>query len=131
VVSETIDPKLLTPELGIDMVIPLRVVNQRFMRIVKQMSPFGPGNMTPVFMSQNVRDTGYGKCVGEEKTHLRLTAVQADSDQIVGIGFNMGDKYHLIQDGKPFDIAFNVDENHWNGQVSVQLKLKDLKASYG
>ncbi|MEM1002169.1 MAG: single-stranded-DNA-specific exonuclease RecJ, partial [Bacteroidota bacterium] len=128
VVSETIDSKLLTPELGIDMVIPLRAVNQRFMRIVKQMSPFGPGNMTPVFMTENLRDTGYGKCVGEEKSHLRLTAVQPDSDKIVGIGFNMSDKYPLIRDRKPFDAAYTVDENHWNGQVSVQLKLKDIKA---
>jgi len=128
VVKETIDKKLLVPELSVDMVIPLRAVNQRFMRIIKQMAPFGPGNMTPVFMTQNLRDTGYGKCVGEEKTHLRLTAVQPDSDKIVGIGFNMGDKFDLIQNGKTFDAAYSVDENHWNGQVSVQLKLKDIKA---
>ncbi|WP_115460667.1 single-stranded-DNA-specific exonuclease RecJ [Winogradskyella aurantiaca] len=128
VVKATIDPKLLTPELSIDMVIPLQPVNQRFMRIVKQMAPFGPKNMTPVFMSKGLIDTGYGKCVGQEKTHLRLTAVQPDSDKIVAIGFNMGDKYPLIQDHKLFDAAYTVDENHWNGQVSVQLKLKDIKA---
>lgn len=128
VVEATIEPKLLTPELNIDMVIPLRAINQRFMRIVKQMAPFGPKNMQPVFMTTNLRDTGYAKCVGEDKTHLRLTAVQADSDKIVGIGFNMGDKFNLIHGRQLFDAAYTVDENYWNGEVSVQLKLKDIKA---
>jgi single-stranded-DNA-specific exonuclease len=128
VVSETIDPKLLTPELGIDLVMPLKAVNARFMRIVKQMAPFGPGNMTPVFMTQHLKDTGYAKCVGESKAHLRLTVAQEDSAQVVGIGFNLGDKLPLVSNQKTFDAVYTVDENHWNGQVSVQLKLKDIKA---
>lgn len=128
VVKDTIDPKLLTPELSIDLQIPLKSVNARFMRIIKQMAPFGPRNMPPVFMTSNLKDTGYGKCVGEDKTHLRLTATQADSDNIVGIGFNLGDKLPLITDRKTFDAVYSVEENHWNGQVSVQLKLKDIKA---
>jgi len=128
VVSETIDPKLLTPELSIDLVMPLRVVNKRFMRIVKQMAPFGPGNRTPVFMTQQLKDSGYAKCVGQTNAHLRLTAVQPDSAQVVAIGFNMGDKLPLVTNQKLFDAVYSIDENHWNGQVSVQLKLKDIRA---
>ena len=98
------------------------------MRIIKQFAPFGPGNMTPVFMTQGMKDTGWGKCVGEDKTHIRLTATQNHKDQIVCIGFGLGNKIDLIKDKQLFNAAYTVDENHWNGNVSLQLKLKDIKA---
>ncbi|MCC1483368.1 single-stranded-DNA-specific exonuclease RecJ [Winogradskyella immobilis] len=127
VVKETIDPKLLTPELKIDMEINLNQVNNKLMRIIKQFAPFGPRNMSPVFMTQNVKDTGYGKCVGEDKSHLRLTTTQSNSDKIVGIGFGLGDKLDLITNRKSFSAAYAIEENHWNGNTSLQLKLKDIK----
>ncbi|MBT8244813.1 MAG: single-stranded-DNA-specific exonuclease RecJ [Winogradskyella sp.] len=128
VVKETIDPKLLTPELKVDLEIGLYQIDDRLMRIVNQFAPFGPENMTPVFMSQGIKDTGWGKCVGEYKTHLRFTAKQRDSQEIVAIGFGMGEKLDLITNSKPFSAAYTIDENHWNGNVSLQLKLKDIKA---
>lgn len=128
VVKETINPKLLTPELKIDMELSLNQVDNRLMRIISQFAPFGPGNMTPVFMSQNLKDTGYGKCVGEDDKHLRFTATQSGSQNIVSIGFGLGDKLDLIKNNQLFSAAYTVDENHWNGNVSLQLKLKDLKA---
>ncbi|RZN83843.1 MAG: single-stranded-DNA-specific exonuclease RecJ [Winogradskyella sp.] len=128
VVEATIDPKLLTPELKIDLEISLNEIDDRLMRILKQFAPFGPGNMSPTFMSQNLRDTGWGKCVGEDKTHLRLTATQSHNDKIVAIGFGLGDKIDLIQNKKPFSAVYTIDENHWNGNISLQLKLKDIKA---
>ncbi|ARV09788.1 single-stranded-DNA-specific exonuclease RecJ [Winogradskyella sp. PC-19] len=128
VVKETIDPKLLVPELKIDLEIDLSQIDDRLMRILKQFAPFGPGNMTPVFMTQGIRDTGWGKCVGEDKTHIRLTASQNHKDQIVCIGFGLGNKIDLIKDKQLFNVAYTVDENHWNGNVSLQLKLKDIKA---
>ncbi len=127
VVKETIDPKLLTPEQLIDLEINLNQIDNKLMRILKQFAPFGPGNMTPVFMTQNVKDTGYGKCVGEDDKHLRFTATQTGQDNIIGIGFGLGNKIEHIRDRKPFDIAFTIDENHWEGNTSLQLKLKDLK----
>lgn len=127
VVRETIDPKLLTPELKIDMKIDLNQINHKLYRIIRQFAPFGPGNMTPVFMTQNVKDTGYGKCVGEENKHLRLTATQSFNDNLVCIGFGLGEKLPVINKGSTFDIAYTIDENHWNGQTSLQLKLKDIK----
>jgi len=127
VVRDTIDPKLLTPELKIDLKIDLGEINDKLMRILKQFAPFGPGNMSPTFMTQDIKDTGYGKCVGEDDKHLRFTATQSFSDKIVCIGFGLGDKIDIIKNKRPFSVAYSIDENHWNGNVSLQLKLKDIK----
>jgi single-stranded-DNA-specific exonuclease len=126
-VSKTIDRSLLIPEIKIDAQIELSDITPKFYRIISQFAPFGPGNMTPIFMTQNLKDTGYGKCVGEDETHLRLTVKQGQT-KITGIGFNLGSKLHLIQNKKPFDATFSVDENHWQGNVSLQLKFRDIKA---
>lgn len=126
VVSETIDPHLLTPEIRIDAEINLEDITPKFYRILKQFAPFGPGNMTPVFMTQNLRDTGWGKCVGEDKTHLRIVVKQGNSTQYTGIGFGMADKKDIACNGKPFKAAYCIDENEWQGNVSLQLRLKDI-----
>lgn len=126
VVSSTISKHLLTPEVTIDTQIELQDITPKLYRILHQFSPFGPNNMTPVFMTENMKDTGYGKCVGTDASHLRLTASQGHQN-IVGIGFGLGDKHHLISNKKPFSAAYTIDENHWNGNVSLQLKLKDIK----
>ena len=127
VVEETIDPKMLIPEISIDSQISLSDITPKFYRILRQFAPFGPGNMTPVFMSEDIQDTGYGKQVGEDKTHLRFTATQHGSGKIVGIGFGLGEHIELIKNKKPFKAAYTIDENEWNGNVSLQLKLKDIK----
>ena len=128
VVSNTIDKSLLTPEIRIDTQINLKTITPKFYRIISQFAPFGPGNMTPIFMSSNLKDTGYGKCVGEDKTHLRITVTETGTEKIVCIGFNLGDKLDLISNKKIFTSAYTIDENHWNGNVSLQLKLRDIKA---
>ena len=127
VVKQTIDPKLLTPELKVDLEIDLGEINDKLMRIIKQFAPFGPSNLSPTFITQGIKDTGWGKCVGEDDKHLRLTATQSYNDKIVCIGFGLGDKIDLIKNKKSFSAAYSIDENHWNGTVSLQLKLKDIK----
>ncbi|ETN94774.1 single-stranded-DNA-specific exonuclease RecJ [Zhouia amylolytica] len=133
VVDSTIDRKLLTPEVLVDAEIDLDVITPKFYRIIKQFAPFGPGNMTPVFMTQNLMDTGYGKGVGADEAHLKITVTQSfestigDSKSIAGIGFNMGDKIELIKNKKPFSAVYSIDENEWNGNVSLQLKLRDIR----
>ncbi|MEP0086098.1 MAG: single-stranded-DNA-specific exonuclease RecJ, partial [Maribacter dokdonensis] len=127
VVKETIDPQMLIPEITIDAVIELKDINPKLMRILKQFAPFGPGNMSPVFMAENLQDTGYAKGVGKEEAHLKLSVVQQESHKIDGIGFNMGDKLSLVTGRKPFNAVFSIDENEWQGNVSLQLKLKDIK----
>lgn len=127
VVSETIDPKLLTPELKIDAELDFKDITPKFFRILKQFAPFGPGNMTPVFMSSEVRDVGYGKTVGADNTHLRLVVKQGDSPKFTGIGFGMADQKELACSGALFKMAYVIDENEWQGRVSLQLRIKDIK----
>ena len=126
VVSESIDPKLLQPELKVDAELNLSDITPKFYRLLKQFAPFGPGNMAPVFMTQNLKDTGWGKCVGEDKTHLRLTVQQNNSPQFVCIGFGMAEKQEIACNDKPFKAAYVIDENEWQGNISLQLRLKDI-----
>ena len=126
VVERTIDKKLLTPEIAIDAEIELSEITPKFFRILQQMAPFGPMNMKPTFSSTCVRDNGYGKQVGADKTHLKLNVFQGDNQKTYNsIGFNLGNKMALVKD--EFDIVYALDENEWNGVKSVQLLLKDLK----
>ncbi|NQX86980.1 MAG: single-stranded-DNA-specific exonuclease RecJ [Flavobacteriaceae bacterium] len=127
VVKATIDKHLLTPEVKIDAQINLEDIDQRLWRIMRQFAPFGPGNMTPVFMSKGLVDSGYGKCVGEADKHLKLTVCQQGSASFSGIGFGLGSKVQLIKHKQRFDAVYSIDENHWNGQVNLQLKLKDIR----
>lgn len=126
-VSKTIDSSLLIPEIKIDSKIDLSDVNAKLWRIISQFAPFGPGNMTPIFMTDNLVDTGYGKCVGEDDKHLRITVNQSGKEKLVCIGFGLGDKLSLIEDRQRFKAAYSVDENHWQGRTSLQLKLRDIK----
>lgn len=127
VVSETMDPKLLQPELSVDMEIPLAKITPKFYRILKLFAPFGPENMAPVFMAKNLKDTGKGKRVGSDKDHLRVVIRQGDSATFTGIGFGLGAQHAIACEGTPFTAAFVIDENEWQGNVSLQLRLKDIK----
>lgn len=127
-VSATLPAHLQTPEIKIDAEIDFDSITPKFYRILKQFAPFGPQNMSPVFMSTAVHDTGYGKCVGEDQTHLRVTLAQKDSQKIVGIGFGLGSDLPIIKSKTPFKVVYSIDENEWNGRVSLQLKLKGIKS---
>lgn len=127
VVKETIDPQLLTPEIIVDAVLELKDITPKLLRILNQFAPFGPGNMSPVFMAENLVDTGYAKGVGQDEAHLKLAVTQHDRYKIGGIGFNLGDKLNLVTGRKPFCAVFSIDENEWQGNVSLQLKLRDIK----
>lgn len=129
IVAATIEPEMLIPEISADLEIKLTDVNSKFFRILKQFAPFGPGNMTPVFLTKNLIESGYSRRVGEEDKHLRLVVKPNGGEFITGIGFNMGEKYEAIKDKKPFDIVYSLDENEWNGNKSIQLKIRDLKLS--
>lgn len=126
VVSETIDPNLLIPEILVDSKIRLNDIHPKLMRILKQFAPFGPGNLSPVFMAENINDSGYAKGVGEDAKHLKLSVTQNGSRPIGAIGFNLGDKLSIAKNG-PFSAVFSLDENEWQGKVSLQLKLRDLR----
>lgn len=124
VVAATIQEEHLTPEICIDAEIELKDITPPLYNIINQMEPFGPQNMTPVFVARNVRDTGFSRIVKE--LHLRFV-IQQNETTCVGIGFNMADKFAIIESRKPFDIVFKIDENEWNGVKSLQLKVEDIR----
>ncbi|OSY87182.1 recombinase RecJ [Tenacibaculum holothuriorum] len=126
VVKSTIDKELLIPEISIDAELNLMNITPKFYRILKQMEPFGPQNMKPVFKATDVRDNGFGKQVGTDKSHLKLNIIYgSDRKTYNAIGFGLGDKLHSIQN--EFNIAYSLDENTWNGYTSLQLVLKDIQ----
>jgi single-stranded-DNA-specific exonuclease len=128
VVRESMPEELRTPEVVINAEIELSEITPKFFRILKQFAPFGPSNMRPVFMTNGLRDNGYGKQVGEDKSHLKLNIISgADKKTYNAIGFGLGDKLDSIQRNASFDAVFNIEENHWNGNTSLQLQLKDIK----
>ncbi|MES2622269.1 MAG: single-stranded-DNA-specific exonuclease RecJ [Bacteroidota bacterium] len=123
VVSERIIDEQLIPELEIDSEIELEEVTSKFYSIMKQMAPFGPGNMKPVFVTKGVKDNGWSKIVKEE--HIKFSVKKNGSNVIDGIGFGMVPKFNLVKSG-PFDIAYHIEENVWNEKVSLQMMVKDV-----
>lgn len=127
VVSGTINKNSLTPEIRIDAEISLEDITPKFYRILKQFAPFGPGNMAPVFMASNLQDNGYAKCVGTEQNHLKCRLKSSSNTSFSAIGFNLGNKCELLQNGGKVKAIFTIEENHWNGNVEFQLNLKDIQ----
>jgi single-stranded-DNA-specific exonuclease len=127
VVSDTIQPEQLQPELQIDLRVHLRQISPRLVRILEQFAPFGPGNPSPVFEAGPLRDTGYARRVGETGDHLKLSVVQEGARPIGGIGFGLGGKLPLIQEAAPFRAVFSAEQNTWQGQSRLQLKVRDLR----
>ena len=126
-VASSLPPHLKTPEIHIDFELDLSAITPKFYRILRQFSPFGPQNMAPVFSTSAVHDSGYGKCVGQDDKHLKISVYKNNTIPLNSIGFGLGSKLALVQNKTPFDIAYAIEENEWNGQVSLQLKLKDIK----
>lgn len=124
IVNETITPELLAPEINIDAAVVFPEITQGFYGIIQQMEPYGPENMRPVFIARQVTDTGYSKIVKE--LHVRFVLKQ-NNVTLTGIGFNMADKFYLLQMGKPLDVVFTIDENEWQGTKTLQLKVIDIR----
>ena len=128
VVKTQIDPKLLSPEIEIDQTLGFHQIDAKFYRILNQFAPFGPMNRAPVFMTKNVVDTGYAKTVGADDKHLKCHFKCPQSGiKFAGIGFNLGHKLVLLQNQALVNIVYNLDENEWNGTVSLQLRIKDIQ----
>ncbi len=123
-VCKSIQPQMLTPEIVVDAEIEFKDITGSFFRIINQMEPFGPENMRPVFVTRGVTDTGCSKIVKDN--HVRCQFKQ-DNCTFSGIAFNLSGKFDLLQRRQPIDIAYTVDENTWNGNKSLQLKILDIK----
>ena len=125
VVSSTIRKEQLIPMVLIDIELPLNQIDNRFYNILRQMGPFGPQNMTPVFVSRNVKDDGSARLLKDK--HIKLNIHQEDSVTYPAIGFQMGAFYDRIRKGELFDICYNLEENDFNGKKTLQLSIRDIK----
>ena len=128
-VAETITDEQLVPNIMIDMEIDFSDISQKFVRILKQFKPFGPQNMSPVFLTRNVTDTGAGKIVGKYGEHLKLDLRQANNPDIIfpAIGFQLGEHYSIVRTGKPFDVCYAIEENTFRGETKIQLQVKGIR----
>ena len=127
IVSNSISDEMRVPEVEIDLELNLDQITPKFIRILKQFAPFGPGNMSPVFMTHGTVDSGHARIVG--KNHVKLSVFQQSvrSDPFPGIAFHQGEKFDDILAGKSMDICYHLEENEWNGVRSVQLNIKDIR----
>ena len=126
IVSASIDPLLLIPELIINAEISFKNINKSFYNTVQQMEPYGPENLRPVFITKNVTNTPWSKIVKE--SHVRFV-VKNENITLTGIGFNLAEKFNLLQLNKPIDLVYTIDENEWNGETNLQIKVIDLRLS--
>lgn len=127
-VKETITEEQRIPVIIADMEIEIKDITPKFYRLLKQFAPFGPENMTPTFVSRGVYDNGSIKLVGKTKDHLKLKVIQhlGDNRCVDGIGFNFGKFNDYIKEYKPFDLCYQIFENHFMNQTFLQILIKDI-----
>jgi single-stranded-DNA-specific exonuclease len=128
-VNSTITEEQLVPRIFIDAELPFAEINEEFFKIMSQFQPFGPENMSPVFISRNVFDTGSGRMVGSSGEHLKLDLCQesAGKKSFSAIAFNQANHFEYIKGGNPFDICFSLEMNEFRGIKNLQLNVRDIK----
>jgi single-stranded-DNA-specific exonuclease len=120
------------PTIRYDAEIEFQNITQKLYRIIKQFEPFGPENLSPVFLSRQVVNKRFTRTVGDGNKHLKLHVYQKSSPEIIveGIGFDLGHWAEKLQADRPVDILYSIDENHWNNKSSLQLIVKDIRESH-
>lgn len=126
-VQERILDSQKAPVMLYDAELTLDAITSKLYRILIQMAPFGPKNMKPVFVSHNCIDKGGSRLVGKDQDHLKLELVDPNGIVIQGIGFGLGQHHSKVKQKNPFSILYTLDENEFNGRVSLQLVIKDIK----
>ncbi|AJA68592.1 MULTISPECIES: single-stranded-DNA-specific exonuclease RecJ [Myroides] len=132
VVASTIEETDLIPEIEIDAKIQFSEITDKFLRILKQFEPFGPGNPSPCFLTKEVFDTGYAKLAGARGEHLKVSFKQRRNPgyKFSAIGFNLGAQYENVKDKQHVDIIYSIEENNWRNKTTIQLQIKDLQLSW-
>ena len=127
-ISKAIIPEMQTPVVDVDARLNFSQITPKFLRILKQFQPFGPGNSAPVFLTENVYDNGMGRKVGAEGGHLKLELIQESHPyhHISAIGFNMAGFFDHIKAGNPMDVCYSIVENYYRGTANTQLRIKDM-----
>ena len=126
--NSTIQGNDLHPNLYFDSELSMEDIDGRFMKLLKSLAPYGPGNMRPKFISRNVEISGYPQLVGYDTSTLKFK-IKSDRMLLDAIGFNMAEHYEKLILDKAVDLAFIVSENVWRGKISIQLEIKDIKES--
>lgn len=127
IVDNTIEDHMLIPEIEIDAKLNLSDINSKFFRILKQFAPFGPGNMSPVFLAEKLIDTGHARVVGQNHLKLKVIHREISSLPFPAIAFQQGHYFEDISNGTAFNLCYHLEENEWNGVVSLQINVKDIK----
>lgn len=127
-VRERITKEILTPVVHIDSFLEFKQITPKFFRVLKQFQPFGPGNLSPVFITENVCDNGNGRKVGTDNGHLKLELIQEDEPyrSISAIAFNQSEHFEHLHGGNPVDICYSIAENYYRGIANIQLRIKDI-----
>ena len=129
-VSKGVQPEERVPEIEIDATISFAEnITPKFLRILKQFSPFGPENNVPIFLTKNLIDTGHPRVVGaKDVKHLKFAPIPFDerSQSYSAIGFQLGEYYDRVRRGEHFDLVYQLEENYWNGKTEMQLNVKDI-----
>ena len=128
-VRDHLTREMSVPVVELDSRLDFSQITPKFFRILKQFQPFGPGNTSPVFLTENVYDDGNGRKVGPAGQHLKLELIQESQpyNRVSAIGFNMADFFEHIRGGNPIDICYSVVENYYRGNSTIQLRLKDMR----
>jgi single-stranded-DNA-specific exonuclease len=111
------------PELQIDTELNLEDIDMKFWKLLNQFEPFGPNNLRPIFVSKKVQTVGVPTIVGNG--HLKMRVKQGNSGVFDTIGFNMHEFLPYVRK-ETFDMAYVIEENHWNGRRSLQIRIKDI-----
>jgi len=129
IVTNQITDKQQIQTIEVDAKITLSEITPRFYRILKQFAPFGPHNMTPIFVTEDVFDAGTSRLVGKNQEHLKLDLVEPDVNSGIfpGIAFNQSEAYDVITSGSPFDVCYSINENEYRGKTNLQLFVRDIK----
>lgn len=126
IVSDKISDDQLIPLIEIDSEINLNEINFKFLNVLEQMAPFGPGNMQPVFVTHQLHVSGRPRIL--KKQHLKFYVKQNDEDEAMeAIGFGQAEYYDLIASGMRFSMAYYIEENNYLGNKTLQLRVKDIR----
>lgn len=126
VVSSTITESMQTPVIDIDLSINFDIITQKFFNILKQMAPFGPENPRPIFESSNVRV--FNSLSSFKDRHVRFLAAQEGSESVFqAVGFDLLEHYPRLAKCDSFQMVYSIEENNYNGNTSIQLRIKDIK----
>ncbi|MCL3781811.1 single-stranded-DNA-specific exonuclease RecJ [Prolixibacteraceae bacterium JC049] len=129
VVASTITKKQMVHTIDVDAKLMLSELTPKFVRILNQFEPFGPHNMRPVFVTEDVFDYGTSRLVGKNSEHIKLDLTEPTSSSSIyaGIAFSQSDRFEMVKQGLPFDLCYSVMENEFRGKTNIQLYVRDIK----